>query len=301
MHERGLFMDITPHLTNTAHYKCLESVEKSQHDLYLCYCGTQNCGPSHTFGPSVRNEYLVHVVVSGKGTYTLDDKTYELCAGMIFLIWPGVSTIYKADDADPWSYVWFAFNGAKAEAVLGYAGLSKDSPVSTVPDTTPYVNCVMGILEACQLTFSNEFKREAYLYTLAAQLGDDLHKNTSAASEYEYSYKTYVNHALDYIENNYYNNIRISAIADYIGINRSYLTICFKKVMNMSPHEYLIEYRIRQAKNMLKTTSLSISEIAEKVGYTDSLAFSKVFKNHIGISPKTFRRQYKNSAKEPSN
>ena len=69
----------------------------------------------------------------------------------------------------------------------------------------------------------------------------------------------------------------------------------------MSPHEYLIEYRISQAKNMLKTTSLSISEIAEKVGYSDSLAFSKVFKNHIGISPKTFRRQYKNTAKEPSN
>ena len=98
MHERGLFMDITPHLTNTAHYKCLESVEKSQHDLYLCYCGTQNCGPSHTFGPSVRNEYLVHVVVSGKGTYTLDDKTYELCARLSsaffrvyqsFLLWAG--------------------------------------------------------------------------------------------------------------------------------------------------------------------------------------------------------------------
>ena len=65
-------MDITPHITNTAHYKCLESVEKSQHDLYLCYCGIQNCEPGYEFGPYVRNEYLIHVVISGEGIYTAE-------------------------------------------------------------------------------------------------------------------------------------------------------------------------------------------------------------------------------------
>ena len=282
-------MDITPHITNTAHYKCLESVEKSQHDLYLCYCGIQNCEPGYEFGPYIRNEYLIHIVTAGEGTYAADGRTYQLSAGSIFLIWPGISTVYRSDNDNPWSYVWFAFNGIKAESVLHYAGLSRENPVKVIPDTEPYVLNVTGILNACQLTFSNEFKREAYLYALAAQLGDDLH-DTDNRSEYEYSYKTYVNHALDYIENNYYTNIRISAIADYIGINRSYLTTCFKKVLNMSPHEYLIEYRIRQAKNMLLNTSLPVNDIAEKVGYTDSLAFSKIFKNHTGMSPRTFRQ-----------
>lgn len=281
-------MDILPDITNTAHYKCLESVERSQHDLYLCYCGIQNCDPCHEFGPHVRKEYLIHVVISGKGTYTADGKTYTLGANSIFLICPGATTTYCADSNNPWSYVWFAFNGIKAEAVLHYSGLSRKNPVNTVPDSEPYVRHVTGILNACQLTFSNEFKREAYLYALAAQLGDDLH-NTDDGNTYEYSYRTYVNHALDYIENNYYNNIRISAIADYIGINRSYLTSCFKKVLNMSPHEYLIEYRIKQAETMLLNTNLPVTDIAEKVGYNDSLAFSKIFKSHTGMSPRTYR------------
>lgn len=284
-------MDIKAQITNTAHYKCLESVEKSQHDLYLCYCGLQNCDPGYSFGPYTRTEYLIHVIISGKGTYTVDKKTYNLSAGSLFLICPDVSTTYCADEDEPWSYVWFAFNGAKAKSLLHYAGLSRENPVKSVPDTQPYLLNVTGILNACQLTFSNEFKREAYLYTLAAQLVDDLH-DTGCTNDYEYSYKTYVNHALDYIENNYYKNIRISAIADYIGINRSYLTTCFKKVLDMSPHEYLIEYRISQAKNLLLSTNLAVNDIAEKVGYTDSLAFSKIFKNHTGMSPRTYR--YKN-------
>lgn len=283
-------MDVKANLTNMAHYKCLESVEKSQHDLYLCYCGTQNCDPGHTFGPHVRTEYLVHVVVSGRGTFVADGITYELGGNSIFLIWPGITTTYCAHEEEPWTYVWFGFQGVKAESVLRYAGLSRENPVGRVPDTAPYVQGVTGILNACQLTFSNEFRREAYLYSLAAQLGDDLHQNAVDGSEYEYSYKTYVEYALDYISAHYQENLRISEIAEYIGINRSYLSICFKKVMDMSPQEYLIEYRIGQAKSMLLNTRLSISEIAARVGYDDSLAFSKVFKSHTGISPKAFRQ-----------
>lgn len=276
-------------LTNTAHYKCLESVDKSQHDLYLCYCGIQECGPGHTFGPYERTEYLIHVVLSGKGTFNVDGRSYDLTTNSLFLICPGITTKYKADDKDPWSYVWFGFNGLKAESVLRYAGLSRTSPISIVPDTTPYKHEVLGILESCQLTFPNEFKREAYLYTLAAQLGDDLHSADDKSPEFTYSYQTYVDHTLDYIENNYFRNIRISDIADYIGINRSYLTSCFKKSMNMPPLVYLIEYRMKKAADMLINSSLPINEIATQVGYDDSLAFSKAFKNHTGTSPKTYR------------
>lgn len=276
-------------LTNIAHYKCLESVEKSQHDLYLCYCGIQDCQPGHSFGPTTRSEYLIHIVISGKGLFECNKKTYPLEAGSIFLICPGVTTYYKADDAQPWTYVWFGFNGLKADALIRYAGLSQLNPVQTVPDTEPYKNSVMGILESCQLTFSNEFKREAYLYTLAAQLIDDLHLTADITSEPCYSYQTYVDHTLDYIENNYFKNIKIADIANYIGINRSYLTTCFKKSTNMSPRQYLNEYRINKAKDLLVNTSSPIHEIAAMVGYEDSLAFSKVFKSHTGMSPKAYR------------
>lgn len=278
-------------ITNIAHYKCLESVEKSQHDLYLCYCGIQDCEPGHSFGPTKRKEYLVHVVLSGKGIFQTNGITYNLEAGSLFLICPGITTYYQADSREPWSYVWFGFNGLKADELLRHAGLSSDTPVNTVPDTGPYKNGVMGILDSCQLTFSNEFKREACLYTMAAQLVDDLHDCAGTSDEPFYPYRTYVEHTLDYIENNYFNNIKITDIANYIGINRSYLTTCFKKVTNMSPRQYLNEYRINKAKSLLTSTNIPINKIAVKVGYEDSLAFSKVFKNKTGLSPKAYREQ----------
>lgn len=287
---RGVNMDKKQaDLNSFEHYRCLESVEKSQHDLYLCYCGQQDCHPGHFFGPTIRNDYLLHIVTSGKGTYTINNTTYKLKKNDIFLIYPGVTTYYEADTDDPWSYIWFGFNGLKAEMALRYAGLSLDIPVATIPDITPYVNDMNGLLDACQLTFSNEFRREAYLYSLVAQLGEDLHTEDNRSPEFGYSYETYVNHALDYIENNYYRNIKITDIADYIGINRSYLTSCFKKRMNMSPHQYLLEYRLSKAKILLRETNKTIQEIAGNVGYEDSLAFSKIFKSHTGISPKSYR------------
>lgn len=276
-------------LTNTAHYKCLESVEKSQHDLYLCYCGIQDCHSGHAFGPTERTDYLVHIVASGKGIFTKGGKTYSLKANDVFLICPGEVTYYEADSQEPWSYIWFGFNGLKAEAALRYAGLSLEKPIAVIPDITPYRTAVSGILDACQLTYSNEFRREAYLYSLVAQLGEDLHDDSDTSREFSYSFDTYVNHALDYIENNYFRNIKISDIANYIGINRSYLTSCFKKSMNMSPHRYLLEYRMKKAENLLLATGKSINQIALEVGYEDSLAFSKVFKNYTGQSPKSYR------------
>lgn len=276
-------------LTNLTHYKCLESVEKSGHDLYLCYCGYQDCVPGHAFGPTVRNDYLVHIIISGKGTYTVGDKSYNLASGNIFLIAPGVTTYYKADEDDPWTYVWFGFNGLKAEKALRYAGLSMDTPVAKVTDVKPYADNVNGILEACKLTFSNEFKREAYLYALVARLGEDLHDENNTSMEFSYSYQTYVDYTINYIEHNYSKNIKITDIANYIGINRSYLTSCFKKSMNISPQRFLLEYRMKKAENLLLSTTKSINEISFEVGYEDSLAFSKVFKSYSGLSPKSYR------------
>lgn len=60
----------------------------------------------------------------------------------------------------------------------------------------------------------------------------------------------------------------------------------------MSPRQYLNEYRINKAKSLIANTSKPIHEIAAEVGYEDSLAFSKVFKGHTGMSPKTYREKH---------
>ena len=98
-------------------------------------------------------------------------------------------------------------------------------------------------------------------------------------------------HALEFIEHHYQKEIKVSDIADYIGINRSYLTACFQKSIGVSPQQYLIQYRMEKACDLLKTTDLSINAVASEVGYADPLAFSRSFRQMHDSSPKDFRRK----------
>ncbi len=59
--------------------------------------------------------------------------------------------------------------------------------------------------------------------------------------------------------------------------------------MEISPQEYLVSYRLEQGSRLLRTTKMSIGEIAEKIGYENPLTFSKIFKNVYGVSPKNYR------------
>lgn len=94
---------------------------------------------------------------------------------------------------------------------------------------------------------------------------------------------------MDYIAYHYREKIKINELADYIGVNRSYLTSSFKKAIGCSPQEYLVNLRMEKAREMLRNTDMQINAIAAAVGYQDQLAFSKIFKQHFGASPKAYR------------
>jgi AraC family transcriptional regulator of arabinose operon len=282
-------MTVNTKYTNSARYKCLEYLKKASLDLYLCYCGSQICNSGHAYGPEIRTEFLIHIVLSGCGSYTVGSKTYEIGPNTAFLIYPGVTTYYEASREDPWTYIWVGFNGIKAEASLKHAHFSRDNLVLHIQNVDPFVNHVNGMLASSQLTFANDLAREGYLYQFVSSLIQDRQAQENIEEVHDYSYQVYVEHTLEYIEHNYHKNIKVQGIADYIGINRSYLTNCFKNVLNMSPQEYILNYRMNQASTLLKNTALSVSEIAARVGYDDALNFSKAFKKTYGINPTNFR------------
>jgi AraC family transcriptional regulator of arabinose operon len=280
--------------TNSARYKCLEFLKKDSLDLYLCYCGSEICAPGHAYGPETRTEYLIHIILSGEGTYTAGNKTYHLGANSAFLIYPGMTTYYEASKENPWTYIWVAFNGAKAASTLKHTHFSQDNLVVPIQDVSPFTNYVDGMLASSQLTYANDLAREGYLYQFLSALIKEQYIQDKHPEIHDYSYQIYVEHTLEYIEHNYRNNIKVQAIADYIGVNRSYLANCFKRILNMSPKEYIINYRMNQAGLLLKNTDLPISEIAVSVGYDDCFNFSKAFKKVFGTSPKAYRHAPEN-------
>ena len=87
--------------------------------------------------------------------------------------------------------------------------------------------------------------------------------------------------------------VTVNEIADYLSINRSYLSTLFKKYLHLSPQEFLLRYRMIQAEELLINTDLTINQIAFSCGYANQLSFSKAFSNTHNLAPRDFRKQNK--------
>lgn len=267
--------------------KYLEPQKKQAVDLFLCYCGSENCTPGYSYGPAVRSQYLLHYIIDGEGSYTVNNKTYKLGKNQGFLICPDTITYYEADKENPWSYMWIGFNGVKAETYLNYANLNEENLIFEYTKDDSLKDYISEMLKLKEMDYSNELKLEGLLYLFMSKLVES-RKDISNKMSYK-STELYLEKSIEFIENNYPNNIKINDIANYIGINRSYLTHIFKKNIDMSPQDFLLNYKIDKACTLLQNTDLSIKVVAKSIGYSDPLTFSKIFKKLKGESPKSFR------------
>ncbi|OOM73592.1 arabinose operon regulatory protein [Clostridium puniceum] len=270
--------------------KYLEPQKKQSVDLFLCYCGTENCAPSYSFGPAVRPQYLIHYIIDGEGSYTVNNTTYRLKKNQGFLIYPNILTYYEADKDNPWSYMWIGFNGVKAETYLNYANLNEENLIFEYSKDDTLKEYISEMLKLKEMDYSNELKLEGLLYFFMSKLVES-RKNVSNQKAYK-SAELYLEKSIEFIENNYSNNIKINDIANYIGINRSYLTHIFKKNLNISPQDFLVNYKIDKSCSLLQNTDLSIKVIAKSIGYSDPLTFSKIFKKIKTLSPKNYREKF---------
>lgn len=280
--------------TNSARYRCLEDLQKASMDLCLSYCGWENCHPSHRFGPNERETHALHIVRSGKGVLEINKKKYRLEKGDAFYIPPMAKAWYEADREDPWSYVWVGFSGLRADEYVVNAGFTLKNPVRRVSCANYVGTCIERILEAHQLSRGNELRRNALLMLCFSELIDDYCQKSSEGgceSAHTYQGAVYANYAAEYMLYHYDEKVRIQDLANYIGVNRSYLASSFKKTIGCSLQEFLMNLRMEKAKSLLRTTDMSISAVARAVGYTDQLAFSKGFKQRCGVSPSMYKEE----------
>ena len=79
-------------------------------DFYFFNVGYEKCQSGHRFGPSLRDNYIVHFVISGKGRYTVNDTTHHLGVGDFFLFRPNELVDYEDDVQDPLEYYLIVFS-----------------------------------------------------------------------------------------------------------------------------------------------------------------------------------------------
>ena len=255
----------------------------------IYFCGSEDCEPGHNYGPALRPHYLFHFIRSGKGKFYRKGEEYALETGNAFLISPLESTSYQADQEDPWFYTWVGFDGPAVETLLSGTCFA-DSCVFNRKMNPEEQERFLALLD----TMLKTWQREGSSYTLMGKFLELLEfMRISPRAKLSSDAAQYVQKAKDYIDNNYSYPIRIADVAQFVGIDRTYLYRIFMEKERISPKQYLLHLRIRTATKLLCSTSYSITEIAFYCGFNDSAAFCNQFKDVIGISPSRYRKREK--------
>ena len=263
--------------------------EKELVSLSVYNVGFQNCDPLCQWGPGIRDHYLIHYIISGKGYYKVNNRTYTLVAGDTFLVYPNTEVLYYADENEPWEYAWVGFTGSDASLILQATDFSVQSPVIHQTALGERIHRqLLHIYDARGNEFEHAVEMTGRLYTMLAMF---MH-GASKTSEHNTS-ANYVQKGIEYISANYSYNITVEDIADYVGLSRSHLFRSFENILGQSPKEYLTDFRMRQACYLLEHSSLSITAIANSIGFDNSLYFSKTFHKFKGIAPKEYRALHK--------
>lgn len=261
-------------------------------DLGLYQFGWERCDPSHSFGPASRNHYLFHYVISGAGTLMANDtkgntQTYRIKSTQGFMLFPGQVSTYIADNQLPWEYVWLEFDGLRAKEIIEIAGLNMDHPVYHAADGNLRNEMMNEMLYITKHSDMSVFHLIGHLY-----LFFDFFLRSCASfqgSKGDNLRDFYIKEALSFIEQNFQSDISIEDIAAACGLNRSYFGKIFHAAIGKTPQEFLINYRMTKAAELLKLTKLSVGDISNVVGYSNQLHFSRAFKKVYGISPKNWR------------
>lgn len=258
-------------------------------ELFIYECGYEQCKPRDPYQYEQIDYYLIHYILSGEGLFFINGEVHKLKKGDGFLIPPNTDNNYYPIVDNPWCYRWIGINGNEASKFLNLCGFSNSNFIFNYTEDNFVETCFKNILESCH---SDEyFKALGNLYLFLNKLITKNNNNNistvpSTASE------RYVSLFVDYVHNNYDKDISISHISNHLNINRSHLFKLFKNHMNISPQQYLINYKLNKACDLLRKSSYSISEISYLTGFNSPSYFSRIFSKHINKSPMDYRNMF---------
>ncbi len=252
--------------------------------------GHQQCSGGVHRGLEIRDFYLIHFVMEGRGVYTLSGRQHPVQKGQAFLIYPNLPIDYQADLNDPWEFCWVGFNGNDARILMNATGFTPQNPVITLKDPQRMQELLMNIY-SCRGHQAHEIilmtsRLYEFIAFLIQEAGDSLASQSRSGIEH-------VQRACDFIASNYQESISINDIAGHTGICRSRLYRVFMTHLSISPLQYLTEFRLREACNLMDRQKSTIKEIAYAVGFNDPLYFSTVFKKSLGQTPKEYMKSSK--------
>lgn len=256
-------------------------------DFHFYECGYEECKPTKPYEFKPIDYWVIHYCIAGEGIFQIKNEQNHITAGDIFMIPPYTRNKYYPLPENPWSYHWIGLRGNIVGKLLEKCGLTPENYIIH----NQLDNHLKIIFEKIYEEFSHKryFKTISSTFLLLDYLGNNLHiKQNKKLSTTELYFKT----ILDYIHENYTENISITDIAIATNIDRTYVFKLFQKYLKISPSQYLQQYRLSRACTLLRKTSLSITDISYNVGFQHTPYFTKLFTKYMGETPTEYRKEF---------
>ena len=243
-------------------YKHSFKLERRIASLAVQNTGRQQCTPGYCWGPGVRDHYLIHHVLSGRGYLVLGDRNQE----------------------EPWEYVWVGFHGLEAASMVEQTDFSPENPVLYGFRSREVAGLLIDLYQDYGTAPWSGAAITGRLYLLLAFLMRGSQRDWKPTA----SGHDCADAAAEYIMSHYQQPITVEELANFVSVSQSSLYRGFKSKFNLSPKRFITEYRIERACLLLDKGELSVREVSNSVGFEDPFHFSRAFKEMKGMSPKAY-------------
>ncbi len=272
------------------YYRSIDGTENNiaVKDRYLqVNCAGSLVLPHQFVAQTSRKDYYLQYLVGGHMKVWIDGTIQDMRPGEFLIYYPDTEYHYTNAGKKEVRYYWAHFSGYYVPALLQNCQIFNKTLIE------------VGIRERL-LTHFEELFREFLLRdtcfddSAASKLSSlliDFSRSRVSQPESKYLLGKKLFLSVEYIHKHFDEDIRVEQLADLEHLSVSRYRTLFHEATGLSPLEYLISLRIRRACELLTQTNLSIREVGETVGYTDSLYFSRIFKKRTGQSPSGYQKQ----------
>lgn len=240
--------------------------------------------------------YLFLYTLRGEGELymeNLDRPKYTLMAGT--MCWIDCSQMHKyscSHASEHWDFIWIhAYGGFLPAYYNEFIRINKHCLIKAKSN---------NILTAMQSILSFSASNTGILLD-AYHSAHLINRLTTAIitnainNDQPSSTNHHIQRAIEYMNHHFSEDISLDQIADHIYLSKCYFHRLFTQTVNCTPHTYLNTIRLQHAKEFLRNTQLPIQDIASNVGFGNYSYFIQMFKQHEGITPYAFRKQWSNT------
>ncbi|AMM20194.1 AraC family transcriptional regulator [Frondihabitans sp. PAMC 28766] len=234
------------------------------------------------------DENIVIVCVSGSGWAQIGDEHLRVGASSALVIPAGVPHRYGSSKESAWTIWWCHVRGTDApeliEAVVSSRG--NGFAIRDAERVVPFAQSILAELE-----------RDTSPARLVSAAGAAWNLLTHVATDAILRERGEpVERAIAYLRDTLETAVRVPELASLVGVSPSHLSALFKRATGGGVLAYQTGLRIARARHLLDTTSLSVTEVAAELGYSDPLYFSRLFRRTQGQSPRDYRQRPRGEA-----